>query len=692
MAVKPGKQVGRSWRKVVRNVLERRPVHFLLITSAATLLAVLIHIPQVDQGKYLDPLKYLDNYGLDHYFSFRHQPAPEQVAQDIEHTKPIVLIETSHQLPRPLLAKVLQKLRLAKVVAIDMMFVDNEAELEDDEKEYFADDIKAWRNDTDVLARTMKKMGNVVVGSWPEQIRWTGGGAQGPAGQVEAEKQNPAQVKATTLTDIWQKPSPGLWNNARMRGHFLVELGRWDQVAREVELFKTVKFWTRQKGVWRENPPVRVPCLGLATAAVALGITPQQLQKLEVRNGHLQLGPHRIPVNSQGRMLIDYIGDRRTFESDANHRSYRMLLPPPKGEEFAFRDDEKDFKDKIVIIGESSIKSKEIMGTPYGEMPGMQIHANVVATLLSPQGPPRPLAVGYTAAVALACTLLLILPLVRLPLWGSLLFAGLQIFVIFLLGGWVFVTWHRVLPVSVPVMAIAFTYNAIALYEYRRARHTLGKFIGHEMVAETMNILSRPKLGGRRGEASAFFCDLRGFSMLSSLMSPEAVSNLINSYTDTLVNVVKKYGGRPIDYQGDGVFVLFERAQAGAEFPLNAVRAALEMQDEFQALRQQWVEAGAPLLEIGIGIDTGELIIGAVGGEQHLKMGAVGEAVNMAARVQGLNQKCGYTVLVTRKTYDLVQHMVVATNCGFHPVRGHEKPVEVFGVESVMARSKSGGR
>jgi hypothetical protein len=167
MAVNPDKQRAPGLSCAARSLLERRPVHFLLLTGLMTALALLIHVPR------WGVTEYLDHYALDHYFVFRGQPRAEVVAQDLPHTKDIVLIETSHQLPRPVLAKLLDTLRLAKVVAIDMMFVDNEAELDEDEKLMpdYKGDIKAWRRDTELLARKIKQVGNVVIGCWQEQVR-----------------------------------------------------------------------------------------------------------------------------------------------------------------------------------------------------------------------------------------------------------------------------------------------------------------------------------------------------------------------------------------------------------------------------------------------------------------------------------------------------------------------------------------
>ena len=630
--------------------LDQRWVHFVLIACLMTGASLLPHRAGWRWWQYIDHLV------LDRSFTMRVPPSAEQVAE-LPQTRDIIMVQTSHSIPRPILVQLLRKLRLAKVVAFDMMFLDREADLDADpqgERMWYRDHIKEWRAEDRLLAREFQAAGNVILGAWPEERRF------GASAAVTGQQVLPPDWKKPEL--MWDRPPSLLWRSARQLAHFRVEPDEQDGVVRRVPLFA--------------ETPQKTPCLGLAIAAAASGMSPQQLHALAVRDGFLQFGSRRIPVQD-GSLLIDYVGGRECFDSDTNRVMYHLVLDetyPPE-----------DFAGKIVIVGESSMKSKEILATPFGEMPGMQVHANVAATLLSPQGPPVSLPLWQTAFVALACCLLLAVPLQRLPLLACLCVAALEIVLVVLGGMWIFTSAHKILPASVPIIAIGLTYNAVALYEYRRARETLGRFIGREMVPQTLSIFSRLRLGGHVEEASAFFCDLRGYSNLTEHLAPEVVTRLVNEYTTALVQVVKRHQGRPIDYQGDGVFVLFEQSLAGRDFTHKAVSAALELQGVFQRLRQEWAEASAPLPEIGIGIETGPMMIGLVGAHEHMKLGAVGDAVNIAARVQGLNLECGYNVLVTSHTYERIKDTVPAHYCGIHSIKGRAQPLEVYGLGAPIA-------
>src|SRR5690606_27322186 len=131
------------------------------------------------------------------------------------------------------------------------------------------------------------------------------------------------------------------------------------------------------------------------------------------------------------------------------------------------------------------------------------------------RGAPQKIAPWQMVIVALGAALLLTVPLLRWPLWSGVPIAFAIAVALLLGGGALFAFAHQVLPMAIPLLALLLTYNLVALYEYRRTRETLGRFIGHEMVAPTLNVFSRLQPGGRLEEASALFCDLRGYSALS---------------------------------------------------------------------------------------------------------------------------------------------------------------------------------
>jgi len=287
------------------------------------------------------------------------------------------------------------------------------------------------------------------------------------------------------------------------------------------------------------------------------------------------------------------------------------------------------------------------------------------------------------------------LPLLRLPLWGRLLMAVAQSAVLLLLGAWIFATHHKVLPGSVPLLTIFLFYNAMALYEYWRTRQTLGRFIGHEMVPQMLPLFSTLEVGGREDVATALFCDMRDYSTLAEQMSATQVTDLITDYNGVINRVSAAHGGRAIDYQGDGAFVLFEkhardehRAEPeGGSHALRAVQAALELQNGFAAMSRRREKSGTPPLRFGVGIASGPMLIGILGSSERLHLGAVGDTINVASRVQGLTKTCGYNILITSATYQAAQSAIEVVSCGSHKVKGREQVVEIYGVLGLKVRN-----
>ncbi|HEX8832657.1 MAG TPA: CHASE2 domain-containing protein, partial [Abditibacteriaceae bacterium] len=378
--------------------LDQRWVHFFLIALVMSLLATFLH---TSHWRWAD---LINKVMQDRYFVLRPTRPPEDVAQRLPHTRDFVMVETTHEIPRPVLARLLHQLRYARVVALDLMFVDHHAQLDEDEVELYRPQMQQWNRDLEVLAKAVRANNVVVMGTWPEQDR------DAATGQYNAQP-------------LWERPPASLWDAARYRAHLLVDPDGQDEIVRRVRLFEnTTRSAPQSPGKAGQSTtektefPARTPSLGLAVAAMMQGVSQRELGQLRPRNGFLQLGDKRIPVGPDGLMTIDYLGGRECFEYDSNHAPYTRVLDFYEPEEF---------RGKIVFVGESSFKSKEIFKTPFGDMPGMQLHAHIAATLLSPQGPPTELPLPFSFLAALCCSLMLAAPLIRWSLWSSFLVAAL---------------------------------------------------------------------------------------------------------------------------------------------------------------------------------------------------------------------------------------------------------------------------
>lgn len=578
---------------------------------------------------------FLDRAMADRAFQMRGAKTPEEVAEKLPQSRDIVIVELPHEIPRDLLARLLDKLKMARVVGLDLMLADFGSQLAPAEREWFRRHSKEWAQDDQTLGKAIKNAGNVVVGLWPDRVS-------------EEDPQNPGTVVSRLA---WARPAPLIAKAARQTAHLTVISENEDGLVRRVQPFL--------------DTPLPTPAFGLAIAGAALRISPTQIAQLPIDKNQLVIGERRFPLERDGALPIDYLGPRECFDYESNRVIYSRVLEIYEPEDFA---------GKIVLVGQTDYRSKDIFPTAMGDLPGLHIHANIVATLLDQGAPLHPLAPVWTFLIALGAAILLGLPLLRLPPWTCFFWALAESLGIIMITGAIFAKYRALLPASVPLLAVFFMFNALAIFEYARARWTLGRVVGEKMVPSLLDTSAKPELGGRLEEATAFFCDLRGYSALSEKMAPHETMELLNSYTDALVNVVEGFGGRPIDFYGDGVFVLFDEENHA----LQAVRAALAVQ---QILKIRFQKGHlTSQLEAGIALDCGPMVVGFVGGENHLKPGAVGDAINVAARLQGFSTECGYNVLITRAVLDRLKGEIEAKRCGEYAIRGREVEVEVFGV------------
>jgi len=633
---------GKSMGKFVRE----RGIFLFLIPGLVTLFTLYV--------AHASWIQTVDNFAIDRYFLVRGAYPPMNVAEKLPYSRDIVLVELAHPVPRRLLARVIRQLREAKVVALDLMFVDNEAGLQTVEKTqgWYQGEIARWRKEDTVLSAAIRQNHNVVLGTWMEQNsvdtkpRLIAGGVIAPQLQYHS---------------FWEHPKDALWLSARFRAHLSVDPE--DGVVRRVRM-------------WYATHPGNntVPCLGLVVAAAYLGVhLSPEIGNRKVPS-YIHLGQRLIPLDSDGRLLIDYMGGRESFSYVSNHADYADVLN--------FYEPE-DFRGKIVILGESSLESKDVVRTPFGAMSGMQVHANVVASLLNPDGPLVVWPFWKTAVLTLFCSLLLAdMLLLRLPPGANLLFALGEIGALAVMGAWLFIERRQVMPFGPPILAIALTYNAVALYEYQRTRRMLSTLVGRDMFRHMLGRYAPLQLGGTVKEACAVFCDLRGFSKLAAELPPTLISRILSEYVNLLVQVMRGHGGRPVSYQGDGVFILFEDVRAGEDFATNAVLAALEFVERFKILQQKLEAEGVTHLDIGVGIAYGPMMIGLVGAKDHMKPDAIGDAVNVAARLQTLSEETGQCILISRDVQVRIGANISTLYCGSYRVRGRDDPLEVYTVSA----------
>ncbi len=388
--------------------------------------------------------------------------------------------------------------------------------------------------------------------------------------------------------------------------------------------------------------------------------------------------------------------------ADAGEHPIDFAGPPadPGFREIPFLDvldgrlDPTQVRDRVVVVGATDPDLHDAHPTAAGggSMPGVYVQANAIQTVLDDY-PLR------DAPVFLAILLVLVAglfaPLATLAgsptrALGQALGAGVLGTAALLGGAQLACAAGEIVPVAAPLLALALgTIGAVALvylFEVRarrRLRATFERFVPPKVAAELLpDDDSAPTLASRRIEATVLFCDLRGFTTLSERLEAEQVIAVLNRYLEAVSGAVFAHGGTVVSYQGDGVLAVFGAPLPQPDHARRGLAAARQILDEalprFNARLLEERLADAPL-DAGIGLNTGPVMSGLVGSERRVEYAAVGDATNVAARLQALARDAEGRLFVSDTTY--AQLGAAAAGLRRHgavELRGRREPVTVW--------------
>lgn len=211
-----------------------------------------------------------------------------------------------------------------------------------------------------------------------------------------------------------------------------------------------------------------------------------------------------------------------------------------------------------------------------------------------------------------------------------------------------------------------------------RIRELLERFMPAEVMAEFLDSPEPPALGGKRHEITILYADIQGFTPLAESMPPDQLVEILNRYLQLAADAIAAHGGTLDKFMGDAVIGLFNAPAPQEDHPLRAVRAGLEIVRAFRA-------AAAPerRLSIGIGINTGDVVVGNIGTPQLMNYTAIGDAMNLTQRLMELAGPD--TILIGPRTYQLTGAQLVVEPLGLAQVRGRSEPVEPYRVKSIRS-------
>ena len=390
----------------------------------------------------------------------------------------------------------------------------------------------------------------------------------------------------------------------------------------------------------------------------------------------VSIGDSFIPTDDQGRMTINFRGPEQTFP-------YISAVDVLEGEARV------PLKDKYILIGTSATTLGDMNTTPFtrGSFPGVEVHANIIDNMVAvdplKHDAYEEIALTYTIIV-FGGLLLTILLVYAGPLMGG--FGGLLILILTFMGNYYFFFLnHKLIGTTYPLLSFLALFIAVTTFNYLyegRARRFIHKAFGHyvspEVVSQLVKNPDQLSLKGEQKELTLLFSDIRGFTRISEGMGSEALGYFMNQYLTAMSDVVMEHGGTVDKYIGDSIMAMWGAPHNDPNHAANTVRCALGMIERLHRIRPDWEKRGLPRLEIGIGINTGVVSVGNFGSRDRFDYTVMGDHVNLASRLEGINKNYGTRIIISEYTKKAITDRFLCRFVDTVLVKGKDEPVSIY--------------
>ena len=557
--------------------------------------------------------------------------------------------------PREVYAPILDFCRRggAKVIAFDMLYSEPSSYMA-------ADDIMF----SEAIARSNNYVGAFFLGAqagqavtWPEDI-------PRPPLRIDGREKFPHLVEPAATFPV-------------------------GEIAKAAGLLAQVKADPDEDGIFRSIAPFRVfdgsavPLLGFGTYLRGMGDGPHELALGEAG---LRIGEKVVPLDQKGRAVLRFRGPSGTHEAITAAAVIQSELKLRDGGEPVINPAE--FRDAYVFLGPSAPGLKDNHGTPVsGDYPGVEIHATFLDNLLEQdfvRMSPFWWVVISTLLIAVAAAMAILYSnAVRSSILWIIVFIALPVaagFALYAAGWW----W----PVIVQLFSVLLALGTGEIVNYstegrqkRFIKSAFKQYLSGDVIEQILENPAALKLGGEKRELTIFFSDLQGFSSFSERLTPEQLTALLNEYLTEMSDIIMEEGGTVDKYEGDAIIAFWNAPLNQADHAARACRAAIRCQRKLAERRRDYFERTGAELFMRIGIHTGDVVVGNMGSNNRFNYTVLGDAANLASRLEGANKPFGTYLMVSEVTWKQARPAgFSAREIGAVMVIGRKQPVHVFEV------------
>ncbi|MCB0342604.1 MAG: CHASE2 domain-containing protein [Bdellovibrionales bacterium] len=428
-------------------------------------------------------------------------------------------------------------------------------------------------------------------------------------------------------------------------------------------------------------------------------LTTSHISELRITNLDTGKVATTLPIASQGRLIINYAGGHKMFP----HASLADLLTAKptmtvsqrlfdeRSNQWIVRDlevNKKDFiKDKYFIIGATAKGIYDLRVTPFEkDYPGAETHANIIDNLLRGDflryHPDEfKYMIGFLLMFGLLLTLILsISGAITGVVIGITAFLG----ILFVDRNWLYANGYVVSTIF-PLFMITTQYVGLTFFRYfteerkkRELRSTFSKYVSPAIVNEILKDPVNLELGGRKENITVFFSDIRGFTSISEKLDPQELSDLLNSYLTPMTELVFENRGTIDKYMGDAIMAFFGAPIHYPDHASQACRCALAHIEKLKVLQEDCKQRGLPVIDIGIGLNTGECSVGNMGSKTIRNYTVMGDSVNLGSRLEGINKQYGTRIIISEFTHQAISTTFICREVDWVRVKGKAQPVKIF--------------
>ena len=427
-----------------------------------------------------------------------------------------------------------------------------------------------------------------------------------------------------------------------------VPVANLDQITRAADASGYFNIFPDADGIVRKMP-LAIQCGGdvfspLSVQALWNSLDRPQLSVIvsNCQVSGIKMGQRFIPTDENGNLLINYLGPPKTFP----HFSITDILSGDFPRDL--------FRGAIVLVGATAVGIYDQRNTPFSPVyPGLEVHATVIDNILTQHYLRKPEWVGvYDVCAIIFLGLLGAIATGWLaPYRGGMVAGGLFIAHVLTCTGifWRYGLWINIVY---PSVALALTHGLLTTYYY------LTQADGKKRLKALRRILKKSehvKFEGEKRELTVLFSDITAFNRLLEEAASEELLSQFNEYLTIMANIVSQYGGTLDKYIGDALVVIYGSPIPLEDHPHKACHTALNLVEALGPLNAKWAAEGKDTLDVGIGISTGSMLVGATGSRQWFDYTVMGEGADLAARLEGANTFYGTRILISEATYQVVK-------------------------------------